>query len=156
MSQIMSDEGRADAINRLSGPSIAVMITGALCAMSSMWGIISGLVQLAAGGDPTALPDLGAFGSELSSAEQEQIQQLASAFGGGVGLLTSFMSLITSGVIIAGGVKMRSAEMYGLSVAAAALCVIPCFTGCCCCLGIPVGVWALVVLLDQNVKAAFR
>jgi hypothetical protein len=32
--------------------------------------------------------------------------------------------------------------------------MIPCLSPCCC-LGLPIGIWALVVLLDNNVKASF-
>ena len=41
-----------------------------------------------------------------------------------------------------------------LSVAAVVLSMIPCL-GPCCYLGVPVGAWALVVLLDADVKASF-
>ena len=35
------------------------------------------------------------------------------------------------------------------------LAMIPCISPCCL-LGLPVGIWSLVVLLDENVKASFR
>jgi hypothetical protein len=35
------------------------------------------------------------------------------------------------------------------------LVMIPCLSPCCI-LGIPIGIWGLIVLMDPNVKAAFR
>jgi hypothetical protein len=40
-------------------------------------------------------------------------------------------------------------------MAASIIAIIPCF-GPCCCLGIPVGIWALVVINKPEVKSAFR
>ncbi len=157
MSETMSDAGRADAINRLNGPSIAVISMGVLSALYSIFTIGTGLLGMAMGTSSEPV-DIGELGDVLSGQEQqmaEQIQQIMAASSGPLGIVTSFMMLMTSLVIIAGGVKMRTAEMYSLCVVAAALCMIPC-TSCCCCLGLPIGIWALVVLLDQNVKAAFR
>jgi hypothetical protein len=36
------------------------------------------------------------------------------------------------------------------------LSIFPAPPPCCCLNGIPVGIWALVVLLDTNVKAAIK
>lgn len=56
-------------------------------------------------------------------------------------------------VILVGGLRMRQARSYGLSMAAAICGIIP--LNSCCCLGLPFGIWALVVLLNPDVKAGF-
>ena len=61
----------------------------------------------------------------------------------------------TFSLIIFASVKMRRLESWGLSTTAAILTVIPC-TSSCCLIGIPIGVFALMVVFDPNVKAAFR
>ena len=63
--------------------------------------------------------------------------------------------ILISGVIFYGGLKMKSLENHGLAVATGVLAVIPC-TSPCCLLGIPVGIWALVVLSKPEVKSAFH
>ncbi|HOM18958.1 MAG TPA: hypothetical protein PLQ00_16625 [Thermoguttaceae bacterium] len=51
--------------------------------------------------------------------------------------------------------KMKHLQNYPLAMTAALLAVIPC-TSPCCVLSMPFGLWALVVLTDPAVKAAFR
>jgi ABC-type proline/glycine betaine transport system permease subunit len=50
---------------------------------------------------------------------------------------------------------MRQLKGRGLAIAGAILAMIPLFTCCCCVIGLPVGIWALVVLMNAEVKAAF-
>ena len=70
-----------------------------------------------------------------------------------VGLIGSGMSAAVQAVILIGALKMRRLQAYSLAVAAAVLAVLPCFG--CCLVGMPLGVWALVVLADPHVRAAF-
>jgi hypothetical protein len=56
-------------------------------------------------------------------------------------------------VIIVGAVKMMRLRSHGLATAASALAMLPC--GPAWLLGLPMGIWSLVVLNRQNVKAAF-
>jgi hypothetical protein len=56
------------------------------------------------------------------------------------------------------GFKMRSLRSYGLCVTGAIVAALPgvsCMS-CPCGVGLPVALWALVVLLNADVKAAFR
>jgi hypothetical protein len=71
------------------------------------------------------------------------------------GLVGNIIFLLLSAVVFFGGMKMRNLESYGLSMAAAIIACIPCCSPCYI-LGIPFGIWALVVLNDAQVKAAFR
>ena len=57
-------------------------------------------------------------------------------------------------LLIVGAVKMKNLDSYGLAMAAAILGVIPCFG--CWLIEAPFGIWALVVLNDPAVRAAFR
>lgn len=57
--------------------------------------------------------------------------------------------------VIAGCFKMLKVESYGSAMAAAVISVVPvCSPGLL--LGIPFGIWAIVVLNDPRVKGAFR
>jgi len=62
--------------------------------------------------------------------------------------------LAIAALVLAGGLHMRAARSYGAALAGAALAVLPCF-GPCFGLGLPIGVWALVVLCDADVRRAF-
>ena len=62
---------------------------------------------------------------------------------------------LSSLVILLGGVQMLRLKSRGLSMTASIMAMIPCFASACCVIGIPVGIWALVVLGSPDVKAAF-
>jgi hypothetical protein len=69
--------------------------------------------------------------------------------------VSTFLGLLGGGFIIFGAMKMRSLESWGLALAASIVSMVP-YVSPCCCLGIPLGAWALVTLLNSEVKAAFR
>lgn len=68
------------------------------------------------------------------------------------------LGIIGGGFVIFGAIQMKNLQMWGVSLAACIVAMIPyIYSGPCCCLfGMPVGIWGLVVLLNQDVKAAFR
>ena len=68
---------------------------------------------------------------------------LIQAIGFGIGI-----------VLIVGAVKMMRLKSHGLATAAGVLAMLPC--GPSWLLGLPMGIWSLVVLNRQNVKAAFQ
>lgn len=69
-----------------------------------------------------------------------------------------FFGVLNIGVaifVIVAAVKMRNLKGHGLVVTAAILSMLPYISGCCC-VGLPFGIWALVVLLNAEVKSSFR
>jgi hypothetical protein len=57
--------------------------------------------------------------------------------------------------ILFGGIKMRRLESYGLCMAASIVAMIPCLSACCL-VGLPIGIWSLVMLSKPEVKSAFH
>jgi len=51
--------------------------------------------------------------------------------------------------------KMKKLENYGLAMTASILAMIPCLSPCCL-IGLPIGIWAVVVLSKPEVKSAFH
>ena len=66
--------------------------------------------------------------------------------------VTAFGILLSLGVIVA-GIKMKRVENYGLAIAASVFVMLPCCN--CCLIGLPLGIWSLVVLNRPEVKVAF-
>jgi hypothetical protein len=58
-------------------------------------------------------------------------------------------------LVIFGAIRMKRRESYGIALTTAILSVIPCPSSCCG-LGVPFGIWAIIVLCNSNVKAAFK
>jgi hypothetical protein len=65
------------------------------------------------------------------------------------------LGILIGVVIFLGARKMQSLQSYGLAMTAAILAMLPCVSPCCL-VGLPIGIWALVVLSDAEVKGAFR
>ncbi|MDD1650535.1 MAG: GYF domain-containing protein [Methylococcaceae bacterium] len=79
----------------------------------------------------------------------------ANMFSGTIGVVSNIIGILVSGVILLGGLKMKKLESYGLAMTASIIAMIPCFSPCCL-LGLPIGIWALVVLSKPEVKNAFH
>jgi hypothetical protein len=70
------------------------------------------------------------------------------------GSIGSAINAICSLVITLGGARIRNAKGRGLGMAGSILAMIPC-TNSCCLIGLPIGIWAILVLSNADVKAAF-
>jgi hypothetical protein len=57
-------------------------------------------------------------------------------------------------LILVGGVKLMNLSGTGLPITASILAMIPCTSSCCCLIGLPAGIWALIVLNRPDVRAA--
>ena len=97
---------------------------------------------------------LGLAGMQWPGLE-DQPRAVAMMMHGPIGITFGCIGILIGILILYAGVRMRALENHGLAVAASILAMIPCISPCCI-LGLPFGIWALVVLLDANVKAAFR
>ena len=66
------------------------------------------------------------------------------------------LNLIAAGVIGHGAYKMLVVSGRGWAVASAVVALVPCCTGYASVVGLPAGIWTLIVLNQPDVKAAFR
>ncbi len=69
------------------------------------------------------------------------------------GVAAGVLQIATAALIILGAVRMRKLGSYGLAMTASILAMLPCTYAFP--IGIPIGIWALVVLTKPEVKAAF-
>jgi hypothetical protein len=75
--------------------------------------------------------------------------------GLGIDVALLMIAFLVSILVFIGAIKMKNLSSYSFAMAAAIMAMIPCVSPCCF-LGWPFGIWALVVLSDSSVKAAFR
>lgn len=72
-----------------------------------------------------------------------------------IGYLLQFaLSCLASFIVAFAGLRLRGARSPGLVYFGSVLAMLPC-VGPCCCLGLPIGIWAIVTMQDEQVKAAF-
>jgi hypothetical protein len=72
---------------------------------------------------------------------------------GSSGALLALISLALNGFVLLGAVNMLRLKSRSLAFAACIVAILPC--SCCCFLGIPFGIWGLVVLNKPEVKSQF-
>jgi hypothetical protein len=95
-------------------------------------------------------------GIPLDGSVRAQLDQLRAAGLGITDFLGTAVGLAINVLIIVGALKMQRLQSWGLGLASAILVMLPCSLGCCCIVGLPVGIWAVVVLNKPEVKGAFR
>jgi membrane protease YdiL (CAAX protease family) len=131
-----------DGLQTLKGPAIALIITGCLNGGIGLLTLLSGLMRLS-----------GVSGTETMPTDK------AERFGYILGTTATYaialLSLVAAPIVVFGALKMIKGTKKGLAKASAILSILP-FTSCCFLLGIPVGIWALVVLGKPEVSAIFE
>jgi len=136
--------GGPQALEKVQGPAIGLMIVGGLGVLVSVVLLLLNLLGVG----------IGAAGAGAGGADGAQMAQL---MGQGVmGMIQCVIGAALSGLIIYGALQMKNLNSYGLAMTASILAMLPC-TPCCICLaGLPIGIWSLVVLNDPVVKSSFR
>lgn len=128
-----------DPSQRVNAPAIALMITG----------IIGGVLAVLS----LALNILGVGMGSMIARESGQ-DALGMMFSGGMGIAVSLVNIALAAFIIWAATKMKNLQAWPACVGASIIAMIPCVSPCCV-LGLPIGIWCLVILFDQKVKAAF-
>jgi hypothetical protein len=135
----------SDPSAEVRGPAIGILVTGILGALMSLLGLVMNLAGMNKNQEvPPGFP-----------AEYRQMFESYMQFVQQYGSISNVVVLALSVVTILAGVRMMQLRSYGLVMAGVILSMIPCCSGCCC-LGIPFGIWALVVLNRPSVKASFH
>lgn len=98
-------------------------------------------------------PAWGVVTGGKKAAPTEDQKSFTAVANVGLGVLNVLGAVLT----VFAGVSMRSLSRYGLAVAGAVWALIPFLSlSACCGIGEIVGIWALVVLLGQEVRSAFQ
>ena len=137
----------ADARSLVSGPAIGLLVVGIICALGALWGVLSHVLGLGMGAFAPGGPGAGNM--------PPQVTQWMALMAGGVGLVLNIVGLGLSALFIFASQKMRKIESYGLVMTSTIISMVPCLSPCCC-IGLPIGIWVLVVLCKPEVKASFR
>jgi hypothetical protein len=82
------------------------------------------------------------------------IQQMKKSSAGPVVAAIQSAFVVTNLLIIGGAVQMMRFKTWGFALAASIIAMLN-FGTFCCVLGLPVGIWSLVILLQPDVKHAF-
>jgi hypothetical protein len=125
---------------------MGLLVTGLLAAAMSVLGLFIRVLALMG---KFSLRDFLPPMPELGPAIQQAEASLRQPFG----LFTDVVGLAVFVLVIIGALRMKALRSYGLAFGISILAMLPC--QCCCVLGLPFGIWALVVLSKPEVKSQF-
>ncbi|HEY7313491.1 MAG TPA: zinc-ribbon domain-containing protein [Gemmataceae bacterium] len=129
------------AASAVAGPAIAMMVVACL---DIVWGIVDLLLRI------LGISLIAAGGAQGKGAAGPQQSDLAGMVGGiGGDIFGACLAIL----ILIGALKMKNLSSYGMAMTACIISIVPCHA--CCCLGIPFGIWGLVMLNKPEVKEAF-
>jgi hypothetical protein len=133
------------AVDAVRGPAIALIIVGGL---NLAWAIVDlasrifMFSRLQAGQAPPPMPP-----------PFQNVQVTPAAIIGGIAF--DVVWLIAGFLVIYGAFRMLRLRSYGLAITSTVVSMIPGVT-CCCFLGIPFGIWGLMVLNRPDVRSSFE
>ena len=130
------------ALKLVKGPAVALIITASL---GIAYYTFSGLLTLFTGGVM--------FQHELPPDVPPQMRALIAGMQGPLAGASNLLVAALNGVVLFGAIKLLRLQNHGLVMVAVVAAMLPC--SCCCLLGLPFGIWALVVLNKPEVKSHF-
>lgn len=129
-----------DPARQVQGPAIGLVVTAVLGLITAFSGLAMNFFGVA----------MGPFRHQGG----DQMERLINTWAGGLGIVEGVVHLALSGLILYGGLKMMKLQQYHLAMVSAVVALVPCVSPCCL-VGLPIGIWALVVLTKPEVKALF-
>ncbi len=132
--------------SKVKAPAIALLVLAALGEAASLVGLASSAVSSAMFGD--VLQQMRERGEEIPPFLEDMLSGSST-----LGLPLAIFNLCLWPLVAFGAIRMMQLRSRGLCIAAAVAAMIP--TQCCCGLGIAFGIWALLTLNRDDVRAAF-
>lgn len=132
----------------VTAPAVALTIVGVIDAVQATYALGRNLLGMNEGRPPPPNiqenPDLMEFYNAMQP------------YQGVINISFSLLAMLCGVLIVLAGVQMFRRRMYPLCITGAILAAIPCLSYLACCLvGEGVGIWALIILLRQEVKRSF-
>ena len=144
-----NSDDREVALSHVRLPALILKISAVINMILAVWDLLKLIFGRAA--LEANLQDLS---SKYPQMNDPQIQKILHMMYGPLGMANCVFTLAISVLIWIGAGKMQELKSYEFAFVAAVLAMIPCLTPCCF-LGLPFGIWALVVLLKREVKSQF-
>lgn len=132
--------GSGAAQQQVSGPATGLLVVGILYIVLSILSLLLNVLGVSL---------MASQGGGPKGAEDPNM--MAQAAGGIVGAL---IGIVFGGLITFGSLKMKNLQSFGLAMTASIIAMLPCHI--CCLVGLPIGIWSLVVLNKPEVKSSFQ
>lgn len=129
---------REAALRKIAAPALSIAVVAGIDAALCALGLLGNLLGISA----TPLVDGGG---------DERALWLVQGVWGAAWCLTG---LGLAGFVLWAALRMRRLESYPLAFTACAISLVPCLSPCCI-LGVPFGIWGLIVMHDGGVRPHF-
>jgi hypothetical protein len=126
------------AQDMVNGPATALIVLAILGFVMQVAGLVMNLL-----------------GTSFMPKGQMEQPAWANIMSGAGAIVGAVIGIVMSGLVLFGGLKMKKLESYGLVMTCSIISMIPCVSPCCV-IGLPIGIWAVVVLSKPEVKGAFH
>ncbi len=136
------------AVNAVRGPAIALLVNAILNMLLGVWSLVRLTFFRASVDQMLSRPPFN------DPQIRPQMETWMHMIYGPLGLVSTFLGLAVSVLILIGALRMQNLRNYTLAYVCAVLSMIPCVTPCCL-LGLGFGIWAVVVLNRPEIKAQF-
>jgi hypothetical protein len=135
---------RHDALEKIKIPALCLKIVAVVNFVLALWNLAS-LIFFR--------PATSQLYANIPELQDPQIQKILHLAYGPLGIANDIFCLVMAALIFVGATKMQSLKNYEFAFVAAVLAMIPCLTPCCI-IGLPFGIWALVVM--SKIKLHFH
>ena len=130
---------RSPARDAVQGPANALLVVGSFMILGNLYGLFNALTR--------STPFQ--FGKDFPiNLDPSWIQLIQTA--------SSILGLALGGLVLFGALQMKKLENWGLALTASILSMIPCCSGVCCIIGLPIGIWALTILNKAEIKQHYQ
>ena len=134
--------GGGGAREALNVPSLLLIIFGSLNVLFAIYGLVAGGMNKAQMAQLLNDPNM-----------PQQAKDLIAMMAGAGSKVFGLLGMVIAGLMVFGGVQMRNLKSYGLAMTACILGMLPCTN--CCCVTLPIGIWALTILMKPEIKSSF-
>lgn len=141
-SSVTDAAGREQALRAVKGPAIALIVTASI---GLLYYAASGLITLLGGGAMFQQP----VPPDLPPQIRGFIEGMQGPFAGAINLVIACINAF----VIFGAIKLMRLQSFSIAMVACVVAMLPC--QCCCLLGLPFGIWALVVMNKPHIKKWF-
>lgn len=137
------------ASQAVTAPAICLIVAAAIGMPIQLFGIVNNAISMNA--PQQALEQQGQMPEGMDAQTLMTIVKGA----GAVGIVFNLIAIAVGAFIIFAAMKMKNLQSLGMAKTAAIISMLPCISPCCL-LGLPFGIWSLIVLSKPEVSSAFR
>lgn len=145
---------------RITPPAISLIVIGILNLFFALYMVLNSVFTTVMPAEKLKAQQMSIYQSLPPALQEDADKKSASEMKVQAMIVNwplTLFSLLASVLPIAGGIRMLSLKSYALGLCGAICAAIPCMSITACCgLGEGIGIWAIVVLLNPEVKAAFQ